>query len=93
MLIIGLRLEESKIEELEYIVTFFTHFGAIKFGRFLEQEGICYNMMPVPRKLSSSCGTCVRFKGEIAFDMREDEEVEGFYCVEGHEYRMILEKE
>lgn len=43
-----------------YIATFYTHFDAIEFARLLKNSSISYRMMPVPRKLSSSCGTCVR---------------------------------
>ena len=46
-----------------YIATFFTHFGAVKFARDLRSQGKNATLMPVPRDLSSSCGTCVRFEG------------------------------
>ena len=45
-----------------YIATFFSHFGAVRFGRQLREAGIDCALMPVPRQVSSSCGTCVRFK-------------------------------
>lgn len=45
-----------------YIATFFSHFGAIRFKRECLQEGRWAQLMPVPRSLSSSCGTCVRFE-------------------------------
>lgn len=44
-----------------YIATFYTHYDAIVFKRLLYHQGLKGEMMPVPRKLSSSCGTCVRF--------------------------------
>lgn len=47
-----------------YIATFFSHFGAIRFDTL---EKACHNkskVMPVPRSLSSSCGTCVRYEAE-----------------------------
>lgn len=43
-----------------YIATFFSHFGAIRYKKLCEQQGIAVKAMPVPRDLSSSCGTCVR---------------------------------
>lgn len=43
-----------------YIATFFSHFGAIRYKKLCEQDGIAAKAMPVPRNLSSSCGTCVR---------------------------------
>lgn len=78
---------------MEYIATFFTHYGAICFGRKLEKEGHKTKMMPVPRKLSSSCGTCVRFEGELTFEVQNDEDIEGLYRIDGDEYEVLLERE
>ena len=47
-----------------YLATFFSHFGAVRFGRFLRERGLEHTLMPVPRQVSSSCGTCVRFTAE-----------------------------
>lgn len=46
----------------KYIATFYAHFGAIRFNRNLLKRGIRGKVMPVPRNLSSSCGTCVCFE-------------------------------
>ena len=46
----------------DYIATFFTHYDAMQFKRALEKKGGSGQLTPVPRWLSSSCGTCVRFK-------------------------------
>ena len=46
------------------VATFFSHFGAIRFKRQCDAQGFPASLMPVPRSLSSSCGTCVRFEGE-----------------------------
>lgn len=46
------------------IATFYSHFGAIRFKKSCESIGVPAQLMPVPRDLSSSCGTCVRFEGE-----------------------------
>lgn len=45
-----------------YIATFYSHFGAVRFKKECKTENITAEAMPVPRDLSSSCGTCVRFK-------------------------------
>ena len=47
----------------DYIATFFSHFGAMAFKKKCEKEGYPAVIMPVPRNLSSSCGTCVKFTG------------------------------
>ena len=43
------------------IATFFNHFGAIRFKKLCESTGGRARLCPVPRSLSSSCGTCVRY--------------------------------
>lgn len=48
----------------EYVVTFYTHAEAIVSHRSLTEAGLTARMMPVPRRLSSSCGTCVRYESE-----------------------------
>ena len=60
-----------------FIATFYSHFGAIQFKR--RAVGIRNpQLMPVPRRLSSSCGTCVRFEAEANFQPGEcpDAEIE-----------------
>lgn len=47
-----------------YIATFYSHFGAVRFKKECKKKNISAEAMPVPRDLSSSCGTCVRFETE-----------------------------
>ena len=46
----------------QYVATFFSHFGAVRFQRLCAERGYEAQLAPVPRSLSSSCGTCVLFK-------------------------------
>ena len=46
----------------QYVATFFSHFGAIRFQRLCSELGYEAQLAPVPRSLSSSCGTCVLFR-------------------------------
>ena len=46
---------------MTYIATFYSHFGAIRFKKLCQAAGMPAELMPVPRNLSSSCGTCVRY--------------------------------
>lgn len=50
-----------------YIATFYSHFGAIRFKREGKGKIGDVRLMPVPRSLSSSCGTCVRFRCEEGY--------------------------
>lgn len=47
-----------------FIATFYSHFGAMAFHKQCKEAGFESRIMPVPRTLSSSCGTCVWFKGD-----------------------------
>jgi hypothetical protein len=44
-----------------YIATFFSHYDALTFFSFLKEKGVAAKLSPVPRKVSTSCGTCVAF--------------------------------
>lgn len=52
-------MEESRAGA--YIVTFYSHFDAILANRTLISAGFAVQLMPVPRVVSASCGTCVKF--------------------------------
>lgn len=45
----------------EYIATFYTHFSAMRSFQALTAAGIAARLAPVPRALSASCGSCVRY--------------------------------
>lgn len=78
---------------MEYIATFFTHFGAGEYARRLRKNGVSCRMMPVPRKLSSSCGTCVRFLAEDASPFLTGEDLEGVYRLEGDRFFPLVENQ
>lgn len=63
----------------EFIATFHTHLSALLTSRALTALGVQARMMPVPRKLSSSCGTCVWYVSEDAQLSAMDEDVEAVY--------------
>ena len=56
------------------IATFFSHFGAIRFKKICEEQRWPAQLMPVPRDLSSSCGTCVRYEGSCPSQLSDEEE-------------------
>ena len=61
-----------------YIATFHSHFGALSYCKALEKQGLAVKLMPVPRKASSSCGTCVYYEHDSAIDL-DDCELDGVY--------------
>lgn len=64
-----------------YVATFYTHLSALLSSKHLQSASCTARMMPVPRALSSSCGTCVRYEAEG--DHREllDSDAEALYEV------------
>lgn len=78
---------------MDQIATFHTHLGAIRFEKKLLSLGDKgATMMPVPRKLSASCGTCVRFA--LPFEAEwANEDLDAVYVLEGAGYRTIFQSE
>nr|WP_294524911.1 DUF3343 domain-containing protein [uncultured Blautia sp.] len=75
-----------------YIATFYSHFGAMAFHKKCKEAGFKSRIMPVPRALSSSCGTCVWFTGDckLASDWGMEELEQMVKCVEKGGYEKIL---
>ena len=72
---------------MTYIATFYSHFGAIRFRKLCQGKGWPAQVMPVPRDLSSSCGTCVRYEGATLCPADEiPEEVEQIVEVTENSY-------
>lgn len=74
----------------QYIATFHTHLSALMTSRSLSEMGIAAKMMPVPRKLSSSCGTCVRYEAEDPNLSAMDVDVERVYEIKSEEQYALL---
>jgi len=73
----------------DYVATFFSHYDASAFYGHLKDSGVAARLMPVPRKLSASCGTCVSF-GERATEMRyADFEVEAVFARRGEGFDVV----
>ena len=63
----------------KFVATFHTHLSAMLTYKALGEAGIDARMAPVPRSLSSSCGTCVKY---VSADSRldiMDRDVEAVY--------------
>ncbi|MFI3172062.1 MAG: DUF3343 domain-containing protein [Eubacteriales bacterium] len=76
---------------MEHIYTFHSHFYAIRFHKKLTDANINGVIMPVPRKISSSCGSCVK-----ATDVEQplefiDDGVEQLYHVNEEELELLYE--
>lgn len=73
----------------EYVATFHNHYGALLFKKKTGEK--CY-LKPVPRSLSSSCGTAAFFSLPFSLDM-VNEYLEAVYAFDGVTYRRIYGEE
>lgn len=78
---------------MQYIATFHTHFAAQCFARLIKKENIPGRMMPVPRSLSVSCGTCVSFDTDGDISSLSVDDIEAVYRVEGNKYELCFKAE
>lgn len=74
----------------QYIATFHTHLSALRTSRTLAARGIPARMMPVPRKVSSSCGTCVSYEAAKPMSDCMDEDAENIYRAVDGGYELLL---
>jgi hypothetical protein len=78
---------------MNYIATFYTHAAALMTNRALKKHGLNAKLGPVPRKLSSSCGTCVMFEADDPHFSDMDSDVEAVYAVSDTGFTELLRNE
>ena len=66
-----------------YIATFHTHLSAMRTQKTLTCAGVNATLAPVPRRLSASCGTCVRYSADEPHLSSMDADVERVARVAG----------
>lgn len=74
---------------MEYLATFFTHSGAIKYKKYLGSQGYLVDLMPVPRRVSSNCGIAAKFRWDKDIKSIISEDIEHLYSITGTEYRLL----
>ena len=77
----------------QFVATFHTHLSAMLTCRALTGAGWEARMAPVPRSVSSSCGTCVFFTAEDPCGEVIDEDAVRVYEQQGELYLLLLELE
>lgn len=75
----------------QYVATFFSHYDAITFAQNLAAKGIAAKPMPVPRRVSSSCGTGVRFETNRDVAPLLQEGLDKVYRCDADAYVLVLE--
>jgi len=76
-----------------YLVTFYTHSAALKFNKLCQTKAIDSELMPVPRKLSSSCGICARIQCTQSFEELLVEDIDSIYTYSSEEYVLVYQSE
>ena len=79
--------------ESYYIVTFETTHHALRFEKTLKGKGISLTLLPVPRRLSSSCGIAARFLPDVLHSVKEmisshDLQLDKLYLFEDEKKKM-----
>ncbi len=70
------------------VATFHSHYGAIMFKKRIGGDA---SLKPVPRSLSSSCGTAVFFTSPFNAEST-DENTEAVYIKDGDGWRVIWKR-
>ncbi len=78
---------------MNYIATFYTHAAALLTDRALKKASVSSKLGPVPRKLSSSCGTCVRYSADTSMLSCMDQDVETVYLILPDGYQVLMHRE
>lgn len=77
---------------MDYLLTFHTQLDAVIAKKKLNSKKLSVKLSPVPRSLSSSCGTCAK-----VFNCNLEDllilEVEGIYRLDGDKYIKEIENE
>lgn len=78
---------------MELLATFYTHSGSLKYLRVLEKLGIKGQLMPVPRKVSASCGVAARFQAPGIVPEMQIDEVQAIYQIKAGTYHLLYTNE
>ena len=78
----------------QYIATVHTHLAALRTCNALQRQGASdARLAPVPRRLSSSCGTCAMYQGTDPMLSCMDVDVEAVYRREGEDFALLYKGE
>jgi len=74
-----------------YIATFHSHFGALQYSKALERLNVTAKLIPAPRQLSASCGTCVYYQREEPLEI-DGCELDGVYLESEGTLECVLQR-
>ena len=76
-----------------FVATLHTHLAALLTHRRVSEAGISARMAPVPRRISSSCGTCVFFDADTPCMEQMDRDTEAVYELQNDAPTLVAEFE
>ncbi len=76
-------------EEKIFFLLFPAIHDVLKAEKKLKKDKIDYELVPVPRNLSSDCGVCIKIKNLDLVKHLENLRVEACYCFNGNDYNEI----
>lgn len=86
---------DAGIEQVmnQYVATFWTHYAAMCTLKALQDAGLEAVKRPVPRALSSGCGTCVRYAASDPCAPLLHPDYEKVALVMGDGYETVMEND
>ena len=78
---------------IQFIATFYSQYGAVQFYKQAKKHHIDCKLAPVPRMLSSSCGTCALYTSEIWDTGFAIIDLEAIYTPHEEGYTVVLTNE
>jgi len=77
-------------EAYDYFLLFPAIHDVLKAEKRLKSEKIKYELVPIPRQLSSNCGVCIKVKNfENVLNLIGTDAIEACYIYDGREFREI----
>lgn len=74
---------------MEYIATFYTHLSSLISLKKLQSNNFIASQIPTPRKISSSCGTAVKYTADNDVSDLLDKDFEAVYKIINDDYVLI----
>lgn len=73
-----------------YFIIFHTIHDVLRAEKALKKLDISVELVPVPRQLSSDCGSCIRITGtpDKALSLLDGYEIQGCYIWDGNTYEL-----
>jgi len=82
---------------MNYIITFYTHFGATFLKAKCDLAGFENELSPTPRALSASCGVCLRLSAsdyeplaEFVSALSVDADIDALFIQDSEGYQQLL---